>query len=165
MAKKSTYRNMFNKSQNIESKKYNYGVFDQDEYSKNYATKNYRTIGFKLNVNTEADILSYIDYQEVLKRYIVNLIKKDMEEHPELLKEALEYDEACRIINDDPTRENVMYGDIIMKCPNCGHLEVLKLNDCVNLGETYHCPECLNNMYVVNASKLKLIKKIGSGKN
>ncbi len=48
-------------------------------YSNDYHKRNYRAFGLKINVNTQADVLGWIESQDNMTGAIVDLIRKDIE--------------------------------------------------------------------------------------
>lgn len=50
----------------------------QSEIQKKYDDKNTKRYGFKLNLNTDADIIQRLDTVENKQKYIKDLIRKDL---------------------------------------------------------------------------------------
>lgn len=149
MATKVQNRSMLNRDQGYESDTRSY--LDPDyptRYGIQYAKKHYRTIGFKLNVESEKAVIAYLDYQPTLKPYLKDLILKDMAEHPEDAAKALEIYEEIQEANKNNI--NVRTGDVIMKCPNCGEMTVIRRNSYFNKKLKRECPACKTEMEAIN---------------
>ena len=48
------------------------------KYVNEYQKQNIKTVPFRLNINTEADILEWLDRQENKRQYIISLIREDI---------------------------------------------------------------------------------------
>lgn len=48
------------------------------KYVNEYQKQNIKTVPFRLNINTEADILEWLDQQENKRQYIISLIRADI---------------------------------------------------------------------------------------
>ena len=48
------------------------------EYNNTYNRNNYRSFAMRFNINTEKDIINWLENQESVKAYIQNLIEEDM---------------------------------------------------------------------------------------
>lgn len=48
-------------------------------YSDEYHKRNYRSFGLKININTQKDVLEWIESQDNMTGAIVELIRKDIE--------------------------------------------------------------------------------------
>lgn len=48
------------------------------KYVNEYQKQNIKTVPFRLNINTEADILDWLDQQENKRQYIISLIREDI---------------------------------------------------------------------------------------
>lgn len=48
------------------------------KYVNEYQKQNIKTVPFRLNINTEADILEWLDQQENKRQYIISLIREDI---------------------------------------------------------------------------------------
>lgn len=149
MANKLTSRHFENKDQNIISEERHYkDVEGSKVYADNYVKRYYRTIGFKLNVYKEKDILAWLDFQEQLKYYIVGLIKEDMLKNPEKVAKAIEFYDMQHAAAESGA--HVRQGDILMKCPECGYTTAIRLYSYYNKPQKHICPECRNSMEAVN---------------
>lgn len=116
-------------------------------YFDGYAKKHYRTLGFKLNVEKEKDVLAYLDYQPNLKPYLVSLIRKDMEENPEVVDKALQlYNAEMNMRNQGITPKA---GDILMTC-ECGHQSIITRKSYFTKPEKFVCQKCGKQMTAVN---------------
>ena len=51
--------------------------FEKSAYNSDYNKKNYKSFAVRFNVESEADIIDYLQHQE-LKKYLTSLIRKDM---------------------------------------------------------------------------------------
>ena len=52
--------------------------FNKNNYTKSYNKKIYKNYSFRLNKDTEKDIIDFIEMQSDKKNYFVSLVKKDM---------------------------------------------------------------------------------------
>ncbi|MCI6272658.1 MAG: hypothetical protein MR601_06925 [Erysipelotrichaceae bacterium] len=52
--------------------------FNKNNYTKTYNKKNYKNYSFRLNKDTEKDVIDFIEMQSDKKNYFVSLVKKDM---------------------------------------------------------------------------------------
>lgn len=48
------------------------------KYVNEYQKQNIKTVPFRLNINTEADILEWLDQQPNKRQYIISLIREDI---------------------------------------------------------------------------------------
>lgn len=48
------------------------------KYVNEYQKQNIKTVPFRLNINTESDILDWLDQQENKRQYIISLIREDI---------------------------------------------------------------------------------------
>lgn len=67
--KKPTSRNEAKKKELSEEKK---------QYMREYYKKQYRTINLKFNAEKEKEMIEWLDSQESLKGYLLDLLKKEM---------------------------------------------------------------------------------------
>lgn len=63
-----------------------------EKYNKT-AMENNRTFRFSINRNVDPVMIAFLDAKENLRQYLLNLIKTDMEKHPEDVAEALRIQE------------------------------------------------------------------------
>lgn len=117
-------------------------------YTDRYAQDHYRTIGFKCNVDSEKDLLAWLDSRPQLKPYLKKLIVEDMQKNPEELAHAINLYEAAQ--EAAGSHGQIRKGDVIMKCEYCGETTVIRRSSFFNKPDKHICPSCGKKMEAVN---------------
>ena len=115
------------------------------KYNVGYHNKNYRNLTFKMHVEKDRDVLAWLDSRDSLKAYLVELIKKDMDERPLEVQEVIDkYNEAF------PQREfdkfNLKEDERYVKCSNCDFDTVIVVEPGKKVNYR-RCPKCKGVMH------------------